>query len=171
MNSAAVGNTDVEAAESGSVTQAFDSFLDEDPKPYTENIPWGDVIHSAPNQSIRVYYQNIHGITSANKWDKWEHSVVSLHQRHVDVCCFSETNINWTENAKYKAAKILRDQYQYATLLTASCDDPSLSFVQQGGTCLGITGKVVGMIGKKELTPAASIDGVMYNLIANTNKN
>ena len=114
---------------------------------------WGDVCNNKSDKSIRIYFQNVHGITLDYYWHKWEQSVVSMHQRQVDVCCFAETNIKWTKNAHHRAIKILKDQYLYASLLTASCDDPSLTPVQHGGTCIGITGKVVGMIGNKGTDP------------------
>ena len=134
-------------------SQEFDKFISTDPSQLTENTHWGDAFTTKSDKSIRTYCQNIHGITSDNKWHKWEQSVVFMHKRQVDVCCFAETNIKWTKNAQQRAKQILKDQYRYASLLTTSCDDPSLTNVQQGGTCLGTTGKVVGMIGNKGTDP------------------
>ena len=79
-----------------SISQEFDSFIIVKPHHLTENVHWGDAIHSKPDHSIRIYYQNIHGITSDNTLDKWEQIVLSMHQRHIDVCCFAEKNIKWT---------------------------------------------------------------------------
>ena len=130
-------------------SQDFKTFFDAAATPLHENAHWGNELGDKDNQLIRIYYQNIHGIMPENKWHKWEHSVVDMHNKHIDVCCFSETNIKWTPNAQYRAAQILRDQYKYASLYTASFEDPTLSLQQQGGTCIGVTGKLVGMIGHK----------------------
>ena len=141
------------ATVSQSISQEFEIFFSTDPGQLTDNVHWGDVFKHKSDKSIRIYFQNVHGITSDNNWHKWEHSVVSMHQRQVEVCCFAETNIKWTENAHNRALKILKDQYIHSSLLTASCDDPSLTSIQTGGTCLGVTGKVVGMIGNKGSDP------------------
>ena len=53
-----------------SIFQNFDSFIAADPTRLTDNVHWGDVLEEKINNSIRIYYQNIHGITSDNTWDK-----------------------------------------------------------------------------------------------------
>ena len=70
-----------------------ETFFDSDPSPLKDNEYWGHYLGDKKKQSIRIYYQNIHGITSDNTWDKWERSVVSMHNKNIDVCCFAETNI------------------------------------------------------------------------------
>ena len=57
------------------------------------------------------------------------------------------------EECLVSSGKILRDQYKYTYLITASCDDPKFSLKQQGGIFIGTTGKVVGMLGNKGVDP------------------
>ena len=51
------------ATASQSISQEFETFFSTDPGQLTENVHWGDVIHSKPDKRIRIYYQKIHGIT------------------------------------------------------------------------------------------------------------
>ena len=84
------------ATVSQSISQEFETFFSVDPSQLTENVPWGDVCNNNSDKSIRIYFQKVHGITSDNNWHKWhklEQSVLSTHQRQVDVCRFAETNI------------------------------------------------------------------------------
>ena len=101
-----IGSTQT-ATASQSISQEFEQFFSTASDQLTDNVPWGDILTHKSDKSIRIYFQNVHGITSDNNWHKWEHSVVSMHQRQVDVCCFDETNIKWTKNTQNRALKIL----------------------------------------------------------------
>ena len=57
--------------DTASVSQDFESFIAATLITLRDNVHWGDVLQGKTNQSIRIYFQNFHGITSDNMWDKW----------------------------------------------------------------------------------------------------
>ena len=91
-------------------SQYFETFFDASAIQLKENLPWGNELGDKNNQLIRIYYQNIHGIMPENKWHKWEHSVVDMHNKLIDVCCFAKTNIKLT-NFKVLMFQLLPKKY------------------------------------------------------------
>ena len=65
------GSAHEESSETMITSQEFDNFISTDPSQLTENTHWGDACMTKSDKSIRIYFQNIHGITSDNKWHKW----------------------------------------------------------------------------------------------------
>ena len=74
------------ATVSQSISKEFETFFSTGTGQLTDNEHWGDVFKHKSDKSIRIYFQNVHDIKSDNNWHKWEHSVVSMNQRQVDVC-------------------------------------------------------------------------------------
>lgn len=65
-----------------------------------DNIAYGDSIEKKQNNTIRFYYQNLHGIKKANTWHDLQHSIPTLQEWDVDIMGYSETNIQWKPHDK-----------------------------------------------------------------------
>ena len=59
------------------------------------NEPWGDNIERKSFHSIRLYFQNVHGLKPSANWYKWCDALSALHKHRVDIIGFAETNVNW----------------------------------------------------------------------------
>ena len=60
------------------------------------NEPWGDSFSQKPDNTIRVYFQNIHGLFHQQSWNKWKEIVDMCHHHSIDVAGLVETNLNWS---------------------------------------------------------------------------
>ena len=116
---------------------------------YTQNDFWGHEMNPKQPNMLRIYYQNVNGITCHGNWDKWQHGAQMCFNKQIDICCFVETNVTWNPTTKNRATKILRETYQTGTIVTSHCDGNTLTQKQQGGTCIGITGSALGSISDK----------------------
>ena len=111
-----------------------------------KNEPWGDPLCSKPVNTIRVYFQNIHGILYQKSWNKWKEIVDMLHQQEVDVAGFVETNINWSPTNCSTARSILRTRNKNSVMKTTNSDDPTISIYQPGGMNLILQNNIIGAI-------------------------
>ena len=60
------------------------------------NESWGDSFTLKTDNTIRVYFQNIHGLFHQQSWNKWKEIVDMCHHHHIDVAGLVETNLNWS---------------------------------------------------------------------------
>lgn len=108
------------------------------------NEPWGNRITRKKENTTRVYYQNVNGITQGKDWTRWEAIVHELQRMEVDMFGLAETNVQWNPTTKHIATQKARHHYPQCKLGTSVCDELNTRTKQQGGTCLGITGNLLG---------------------------
>ena len=120
-------------------------FLSNDPV-CNKNEPWGDQFCHKSVNTIRVYFQNIHGILYQKSWNKWKEIVDMLHQHDVDVAGFVETNINWSPTNCSTARSILRTRNKNSVMNATNSDDPTTSMYQPGGMNLILQNNIIGAI-------------------------
>ena len=95
---------------------------------YTNDIPpetnnnWGDILSPKPNDTMRLYFQNINGVQSATNWNKWRDIVSTMSEHQVDIMGLAETNINWNPTRKKQALRLVRTQFKHSILLNATSD-------------------------------------------------
>ncbi len=97
--------------------------------------PWGDDITTKSANSIRLYFQNIRGLSTKYIWSEWNSIQAHLHTNQVDIFGFAETNIPWTPTTKHLALQQMKTHVHNskATLSATSCDEPTLGWKQPGG--------------------------------------
>ena len=110
------------------------------------NLPWGYDITTKSANSIRLYFQNIRGLSTKYIWSEWNSIQDHLHHHQVDIFGFAETNIPWTPTTKHLAHQQMKLQCpnNKATLSATSSDEPTLGWKQPGGVCMGALGSIVG---------------------------
>ena len=62
--------------------------------------PWGDNSGNKSADSIRLYFQNIRGLSTKHIWSEWNNLQDCLQSHEVDIFGFAETNIPWTPTTK-----------------------------------------------------------------------
>ena len=112
--------------------------------------PWGDTIDNKSADSIRLYFQNIRGLSTKHIWSEWNNLLDCLQSHQVDIFGFAETNIPWTPTTKHIAQQQMKihGRNSKALLSATSCDKPTLGWKQPGGVCIGALGPIVGGIEK-----------------------
>ena len=110
------------------------------------NEPWGDSFSQKPDNTIRVYFQNIHGLFHQQSWNKWKEIVDMCHHHSIDVAGLVETNINWSPSNCHTAQSILRIRNRNSVLKTTNSDDLTMSNFQPGGMSLILQNNIIGAI-------------------------
>ena len=52
---------------------------------YEVNKGWGNDLNKKQAGNLRIYFQNINGITTNHSWDKWHQCVQEMEQNKVDI--------------------------------------------------------------------------------------
>jgi hypothetical protein len=117
-----------------------------DNNPQDNNQAVGDPFqHTKRTNTIRLYFQNINGI-STNQWEDLRHSSLQLQKFNIDIVGFAETNISLNHtNRSYAQAQIRRFTKQ-AHISTSCSLDTGPTDYQPGGVCTGVLGKCTGRI-------------------------
>ena len=111
-----------------------------------KNESWGDTFSTKPVNTVRVYFQNIHGIISQKSWDKWKEIVNMINNYKVDVAGFVETNINWNPTNCNTAKSILLTRNKHVVMTNTHSDDPTTGTYQPGGMSLILQNNIIGAI-------------------------
>ena len=121
-----------------------------DPSPST-NTSWGDIIGTKNERSLRLYFQDINGLSTKELQEAWIDILHTMENLDVDMFGLAETNINWTPNITNYLYQQLRKNVSYGSrqlkLVSASCEDPTSTLYQPGGVCHVSLGEVSGRIG------------------------
>ena len=97
---------------------------------------------------VRIYGQNVNGISYTNDYAEWEIALDHLHNKQVDVACFSEINLA-TEKPEVKYALIEKAKKLDKNIkvnLTCSKTNTSGSIAKRGGVAVITRGNLAGRI-------------------------
>ena len=140
-----------EAHETTPLTDIFDT-KDDQNIPIGNNEKWGDDIKEKNERTLRLYFQNINGLSTAELTEDWMDIYTIMEDHNVDIYGLAETNITWTPTVTHNLHSKLRlyngGGSNQIKMSQSSCDDPTLSTYQPGGVCQVARNKVVGRIGK-----------------------
>ena len=107
--------------------------------------------------SMRLYFQNINGLSTQNLSENWIDILYLMETNQVDMYGLAETNITWNPTIKnilfYKLRQHVSSNKNSVKLVSASCDDPTHGIYQPGGVCQVTVGKVAGRAGMSGSDP------------------
>ena len=137
----------------------FSSETTETKQPTTtgNNNPWGDEIGKKDPMSMRLYFQNINGLSTQNLSENWIDILDIMETNQVDMYGLAETNITWNPTIKnmlfHKLRQHVSSNKNSVKLVSATCDDPTHGIYQPGGVCQVTVGKVAGRAGMSGSDP------------------
>lgn len=129
-------------ADISSTTNSEDNWT----KNSKDNVAYGDNIERKQDGTLRIYYQNIHGIKKSNTWHDYQYSLTILKKWKVDIMAYSETNINWRDDDRQNIKTLIKPCYRNCTVSTSNSIEQSSSYFQQGGTSTIITNSYTGRV-------------------------
>jgi hypothetical protein len=110
------------------------------------NLPSGDTLsESKQHDSLRLYFQNINGI-SKNNWLDWQMASTTMKTLKIDVFGCAETNLNWNESKRRFAQHHILKHNKHANLITSSSIENGATDYQPGGVANCVTGNWTGRI-------------------------
>ena len=116
-----------------------------------DNSIWGDIMKPKDNTILRLYFQNVNGLSTTDLVEEWIDILHQMEKIGADIYGLAETNIKWTPSVKSMLYSKLRHnvskQRNLLKLTTASCDDPAYGLYQPGGVCQVIHGTAAGRVG------------------------
>ena len=122
-----------------------------------KNAVWGDMIKEKKSRTLRLYFQNINGLSSTELYEDWIDIAQTMEDKQVDIYGLAETNIAWNPVITRTLGSTLKQQLgggrNLVKLLTSSCDDPTYGRYQPGGVCLTARKNIVGRIGDNGSDP------------------
>ena len=116
-----------------------------------ENFHIGDPIESEKGDDVRVYFQNINGISAGGNLLKAEETIIAWKAIGADIFGWAESNINYkhpSDPTTILKSK-LHKQYRTYSVETASSGIPSKNIHQPGGVATTLTGNITGRIKKR----------------------
>ena len=116
-----------------------------------ENFHAGDPIECKKGNNVRIYFQNVNGISSGGNLLKAEEIISAWKAIDVDILGWAETNINFdhpTDPASTLKSK-LRKQHTIYAVETSSSGITSKNIHQPGGVATILTGNLTGRIKKR----------------------
>eukprot|EP00957_Ditylum_brightwellii_P194074 14779980-Ditylum_brightwellii.AAC.1 len=84
--------------------------------------PYGHEMKEKKKGILRVYYQNINGITCLKGLYKYMEYIKTY---KVDIWMWSETNINWMPKMRREAEKMGSKIFKSAKIITSTSNDPA----------------------------------------------
>ena len=114
----------------------------------TDTQDWGSPIPTKQETTLRLYFQNIHGLSTRHVWTDWHSILNTVHQKDIDIFGLAETNIPWTPTTRHIAKQQMKQHLNHTqiSLAAAACDEATLGRRQPGGVCQGAIGPIVGGI-------------------------
>ena len=93
------------------------------------NVHWGDALIKATHpKTLRVYFQNINGLTTGNISADWAEKSHQMNDHNVGIFGFAETNTHWkhagTLDQVHQTSKQVLKHYR---IQTTESDEPHLS--------------------------------------------
>ena len=125
--------------------KAKEFFLHTDTE-FDPNDAWDDSIEQKCSHSIRLYFENVHGLKPSANWNKWCDMLSALRTHQVDIIGFAETNVNWNPILARRAQAVVRKQFGSGVMINTTSDDPVKSAYKQGGTSQILLGNTIGAI-------------------------
>jgi hypothetical protein len=110
----------------------------------TNNYPFGDLMTQKQNNTIRIYYKNINGISTYNSWNTWDNACKTIHESSIDILGTSETNVNWNEKIRHHVRNICQKYNKTAHISTSSSIEQTKTTYQPGGTATLLIGNLIG---------------------------
>lgn len=113
----------------------------------TSNEPWGDEVQDLQMGNIRIWSQNVNGISTSDNFADFVDVCDELKTNSASIICLQETNIDWLQyRPRARCEQILRDTFGKVRLITSTSSVKSPSFYKPGGTCMAIVGDWTGRI-------------------------
>ena len=97
---------------------------------------WGDKMDTKPTGTLRVYYQNIHGLFHNNSWDKCKQIIDMINKNEINVAGFTETNLKLNYHRTQYIHTLLCKRNRNSILITSSSDEHTRQSFQPGGTSM-----------------------------------
>ena len=116
-----------------------------------DNFHVGDPIECEKGQDVRIYFQNVNGISAGGNLLKAEEIVIAWKAIGVDILGWAETNINFrhpSDPTTVLKSKLHKHHKTY-TVETSSSGIESKHIHQPGGVTTIMTGKLTGRIKKR----------------------
>ena len=110
-----------------------------------QNLHWGDQPHTKQNETCRILFSNVNGI-SAEKGYRDAHELgASAKELQVDVLGLAETNLDWSKLGTEEGYKNAIRRHCTRSKHAFSCSKLKFkSMYQPGGTATTVTNKWVG---------------------------
>jgi hypothetical protein len=120
------------------------------------NVPWGPDAHEHEDDSIRVYFQNMHGFARVNGTIlSWASTMDFLQGLRVSLFAFLEPNLQWDSTLLRFAKDLQQRFFKNGQLVTSESHlQFPTSFFKPGGTCIGINGKWATRVTEKGVDPS-----------------
>jgi hypothetical protein len=88
-----------------------------------------DITHKDPN-TLRIYFQNVAGVSPADDWSNHIDNFVQMKKKQIDIFGFAKTNVSWTPTAQNESRRHGKGIFKYYKQVTASSDDPTVGYRQ-----------------------------------------
>jgi hypothetical protein len=123
--------------------------------PYDPNFAWGDVPSVDKSDSVaRVYFQNVNGISSADRFSAASAVGMYADSKSVDILGMAETNLNWNDREiKNGCTRRLREFLGDIKVQASASLVTFGTAYQPGGTAMIIRGRWLGRVIKSNQDP------------------
>ena len=121
-------------------------------KPKTaENFHTGDPIECEKGKDVRIYFQNVNGISAGGNLLKAEEIIIAWKAIEADIFGWAEANVNFTHPSDPVSIikNKLHKHHSTYTIQAASSGIESQNIYQPGGVTTIMTGKLTGRIKKR----------------------
>jgi hypothetical protein len=114
----------------------------------SDNEAVGDDLESIDEtKTLRIYYQNVNGITASKGTSKWNEINETMVRHKVAIFGLTETNIEWNKYKNQTIMKsVLRKHFKHATMQTSTTTMKFDDDYKPGGTCTVITNDWTGRV-------------------------
>ena len=100
---------------------------------------YGDKLEPKAENTIRIYSQNINGISAESMQANLTKNLDAMLDRQVDIMGWAETNLEWNDYSTHLLAqRVFRKQYPGGKWLTTTSKIPSKTNLKPGGNALGL---------------------------------
>jgi hypothetical protein len=134
---------------------SIQSYITSSPQSTLNNFPYGDLIHTTQDNSLRLYLQNTNGIYKGNTWNGWKSLTNKSQSLHIDILCLTETNINWNPKIQQIASLLAQKFTRNCQISTSSHNGFTFGMYQPGGTATAVLGNTTGRIHSKIQDPTS----------------
>lgn len=121
-----------------------------------ENIAFGSECGELEPGHIRWYSQNIRTTSNDNSWSQWTDQLEQMQDRQCSIISFQETNLAWNPRLVGQATRVAKRIFDCAKVQVSNSIDPQMraSTYQPGGTCVVVTGALMGNVMSSDQDPS-----------------